>query len=167
MQVERLADERRLHRESRAAVFVAMCGKRVWQQRMQGPSRWRCGTARMWAEGITLDSESGYPASRWRSSRTIALAAVVAGLATPAVILVAKSWITTRTHREQRISRVVDAYMGIRSIGGFSGIRALLAAGVKRLESHEEIREALRRIAERTGCDTFVGYDAAVLKYRK
>jgi len=137
----------------------------------------------------------GHLGSSWRSSRTIALASVAAGLATPAVFLVAKSCLTMRTRRagdrEQRISGVVNAYISIRSVGGFSGVRGLLAAGVKRLESHEEIREALRRIERHMDEDTLgqpadsmsdlhgmlrevtldggdvVGYDAAVLKYRK
>ena len=95
--------------------------------------------------------------------------------------------------REQRISSVVDAYLNLVTATPlkYQGISALLVAGVKRLEAHDEVAEALQRIAERAGRNPLgqpadsvsdlhamlqevrfdgvnvTGYDAARSKYQK
>jgi hypothetical protein len=91
---------------------------------------------------------------------TIVLASVLAG----AVFFFANWRITANARRaadrdrraaerEQRISSVVDAYVSIVTAGPprYAGISALFVAGVRRLDTHHEIADALKRIEERTG----------------
>jgi hypothetical protein len=136
----------------------------------------------------------------WRWFGTIVLASVVAGL-----VFFLGNWrlavnsrraadrVRRAADREHRISRVVDAYVNIVNAPArrFAGVAALLVAGVKSLETHEEIKEALRQIAERTGQSVLgppaesvgdlhamfsevsfdgtshTGYEAALAKHRK
>ena len=93
----------------------------------------------------------------WRWFLTIVLASVIAGLVTGAVFL----WLNLRAaararqsaERERRISDVTDEYMRLVTATPlkYQGVMALLVAGVKRLKSHWEIAEALRRMTERGG----------------
>jgi hypothetical protein len=64
--------------------------------------------------------------------------------------------VTTST-REDRIERVVVEYMHLFTTHQDTGVHALIVAGVKRLQTSEEISDAIGRIVDRAGTHPLVG----------
>ena len=64
--------------------------------------------------------------------------------------------VTTPT-REDRIERVVGEYMHLVTSHVDTGVHALIEAGVKRLQTSEEISDAIGRIVDRGGPHPLVG----------
>jgi len=67
-----------------------------------------------------------------------------------------RATVTTST-REDRIERVVVEYMHLFTTHQDTGVHALIVAGVKRLQTNEEISDAIRRIVDRAGTHPLVG----------
>lgn len=63
----------------------------------------------------------------------------------------------TTSTREDRIKRVVAEYMHLFTTHQDTGVHALIVAGVKRLQTSEEISDAIGRIADRAGTHPLVG----------
>jgi len=93
----------------------------------------------------------------WRWFLTIALASLVTGTVTGLVFLWVNAHLNAKVRRaadrEQRISRVVDAY--VRTVTThpiqYQGKQALVVAGAKSLRDNSEVLEALRRMTENIG----------------
>ena len=67
-----------------------------------------------------------------------------------------RTTVTTSTS-EDRVGRVVAEYMHLFTTHQDTGVHALIAAGVKRLQTNEEISDAIRRIVDRAGTHPLVG----------
>ena len=67
-----------------------------------------------------------------------------------------RATVTTAT-REDRIERVVAEYMHLFTTHQDAGVHALIVAGVKRLQTSEEISDAIGRIMDRAGTHPLVG----------
>jgi hypothetical protein len=67
-----------------------------------------------------------------------------------------RATVTTST-REDRIERVVVEYMHLFTTHQDTGVHALIVAGVKRLQTSEEISDAIGRIVDRAGTHPLAG----------
>ncbi len=67
-----------------------------------------------------------------------------------------RTTVTTST-REDRIERVVVEYMHLFTTHQDTGVHALIVAGVKRLQTSDEISDAIGRIVDRAGTHPLVG----------
>jgi hypothetical protein len=63
----------------------------------------------------------------------------------------------TPAMREHRIEQVVAEYMHLFTTHQDTGVHALIVAGVKRLQTNEEISDAIGRIVDRAGTHPLVG----------
>jgi hypothetical protein len=61
------------------------------------------------------------------------------------------------SRRDDRIERVVSEYMHLLTTHQDTGVHALIVAGVKRLQTSEEISDAIGRIVDRAGTHPLVG----------
>ena len=66
-----------------------------------------------------------------------------------------RATVTTST-REDRIERVAVEYMHLFTTHQDTGVHALIVAGVKRLQTSEEISDAIRRIVDHAGTHPLV-----------
>jgi hypothetical protein len=90
------------------------------------------------------------------------------GLIVNVVFFVVNLWLLIRHRRQDRISvktstrearieQVVAEYMHLFTTHQDTGVHALIVAGVKRLQTSEEISDAMRRIVDRAGTHPLVG----------